>query len=533
MPRHNSLTDYKKVHTITYEKFFKSIHACAHSLKELAVEKDEFVPLLMPNIPESRFLIYANNMLGAISYPMSPMMPVELLKKTLKKYKINKIFIDENLYEKYEKALIETNLETIVMIGTCAKKVNRKIIPWKEFVSIGQKCQKITPYYRENHTAVVVGTSGTTGTPKGVCLTDRNLNSAALSYLVGKVFEGNTVLDALLPSIVYGLVMSHFEIIASKYVYMMPELLLNDTSKVLVKLAPDVFFGGPVHYINMANSEEFKEGKIPKRNIYMSGGASLPKNIECKLNQQNEGYIEGKNINKDIIVRQGYALSESGGLGTVAKPGKYMFGSVGVPMMFNHLKIFEPGTDRELKRGEIGEICISGPSVMKGYLDNQTETESVIKIHRDGSKWLHTQDLGYLTEDMKLFHVDRIKNIFMRKGFNVHPQKIAEFLNGFPFVRNSTVVGFEHPIDQTVPVAFIELDDTVNSDIEKVIEVLKEECVRNLEETSIPAEYFFVDVLPINSGGKVNEKLLKKASGLDYNTCKKPLNRMLKLAELF
>lgn len=269
-----------------------------------------------------------------------------------------------------------------------------------------------------------------------------------------------------------------------------------------------------MHYINLSQSKEFAEGSLPKAKNMVSGGASLPKEIEEKLNGVSVGYEE-IGVNDNIYVRQGFGLSENVAAGTYSKRGAYKFGSIGVPIPYETLSIFRPGTDKELTYGETGEICIAGPMVMQHYLNNPKETDNVILIHKDGRRWIHTKDIGYMDESGHVFHVERIKNIFMRTGFNVHPSAISEFINTLPFVQNSHVIGFEHPTEQCVPIAFIVADKTCGKSHEEIENDIKEACYKNLEETSVPYGYVFVDELPVNLGGKIDGQAIKKASGID------------------
>ena len=156
---------------------------------------------------------------------------------------------------------------------------------------------------------------------------------------------------------------------------------------------------------------------------------------------------------------------------------------------------------------------------MEKYLNNDEETDKVVKIHRDGKRWIHTKDIAYMDEDGHIFHVDRIKNIFMRTGFNVHPSKISEFINTLPYVVNSVVIGFDHPKEVCVPIAFVQLDETMVKGMtdDMVEDILKKECYSNLEETSVPYEFVFVDDLPINLGGKIDVRKIKSQSDIDLN----------------
>ena len=549
-----SSNDYSKGIKITYKEFFDKINKNAKASSIIGVSKDEIVPIILPNVPEARTLIYSNSIIGSVSYPISPLLPVNQLDQLISDNNIKNIFIFEAFYEKFENALKNENLENIVCLdgteslpnnirtlkklkdGLINKKgnlllpKNKKIMLWDEYQKYSKQIKgNMEPLYEDNHVTAIIGTSGTTGLPKGVCLTDENINVAALAYKNGKVFEGDTFLDALLPSIGYGISMLHFQTIAGKHVYLLPELLTTNTAKALSVLKPDNFPGGPVHYINLKASEEFKNGKVPKHNNYISGGASLPKDVESTLNGVDEGYTE-EGINDSIIVRQGYGLSENVARGTYSKRGSYKFGSIGIPMPYQTIGIFKPGTDEELDYNEQGEICITGPTVMQGYLKNEEETNKVILLHSDGKRWIHTKDIGYMDEDGHIFHVDRIKNIFMRTGFNVHPAKIAEYINTIPYVRNSVVIGFEHPKEQSVPVAFVELEPSalINHTKEELLNEINKLCYSNLEETSVPYDYVVVDSLPINLGGKIDIQTIKKESEIDLNHNSKVLKKELK-----
>lgn len=535
----SSANDFSKGIKISYEDFFKRIEKSARSSLELGMKKNEIVPIILPNIPEARILMYSDSFLGSTSYPISPLMPVNQLEQIINENEIKNLFIFKPFYEKYAKALKNTGLESIVVLDGGESlpkdikilkrlkemltgsekellKLDKRIIPWREYESFSKHHKEtLEPFYEDNHVTAIIGTSGTTGLPKGVCLTDKNVNTVACSYKNGKLFDG-TFMDALLPSIGYGISMLHYQTVAGKYVYLIPELLTTRFPEVISKLKPDNFPGGPVHYINLRASEQFKNGQLPTRQNYISGGASLAEEVERNLNGVDVGYAE-EGINESLVVRQGYGLSENVAMGTYSKRGSYKFGSIGIPMPYVTISIFKPDTDEELKYNEPGEICITGPSIMRGYLNNQEETDKVIKIHSDGKKWIHTKDIGYMDEDGHVFHVDRIKNIFMRTGFNVHPSKISEFIDTLPFVKNSVVIGFEHPAEQHVPVAFVELDEvkTVGMDEDMIKEELMQKCYESLEETSVPYDIVFVDTLPINLGGKIDIRTIKERSEID------------------
>lgn len=530
----SSETDYSMGIKITYKEFFVRINETAKASFALQIKKDEIIPIILPNIPEARILIYANSILGAISYPISPLLPEKQLQDIILDNHIKTVFVFKMFLPKYAAVLQSCNLKHIIVLdGTESLPPHLKLalnikshfskqetkfefenmVSWNQFQKGGKHIDEdITPFYEEKHITAIIGTSGTTGTSKGVCLTDRNVNTAALAYKNGKFLEGS-MMDALLPSIGYGISLLHYQTVTGKYVYLIPELLTTTFPDVLCKLKPDNFAGGPVHFLNLRSSAQFLDGTLPKFKNLISGGASLPKEVEFTLNQVSGDYEE-KEINSDLIVRQGYGLSENVAIGTYSKRGAYKFGSVGIPVPYITISVFENGSDKELKYNEPGEICITGSSVMVGYLNNVKETNEILLRHSDGKVWIHTKDIGYMDEDGHLFHVDRIKNIFMRTGFNVHPSAIGEFINTISFVENCVVIGFEHPTEQCVPIAFVKLKD-FNANLQDLKELLKEKCFSELEETSVPYAFVFVDELPINVGGKIDIQRIKEVSKID------------------
>ena len=523
-----SKNGFKNGVKITYKKFFDNIEKCVRGLLALNVGKDEIVPIVLPNLPEARYLIYACNYIGAIAYPISPLLPPNELDRIIKENNIKNVFMFSGFNEKYSAVLQANNINSIEVNGSESLPKILKIISgiktdrgqnnYENFIHNGKEYKnEIDPVYYDNHIAAIIGTSGTTGTSKGVCLTDKNINCVGHAYKNGEYFDGD-FMDALIPSIGYGISMIHYQTVAGKYVFLIPELITDLFPKALNATKANNFPGGPVHYINLAKQNIDSES-IPFAENLISGGASLPTKIEEKLNCVEKGYAEDGIVNDKLIVRQGYGLSENTAMGTYSKRGTYKFGSIGIPIIYENIGVFEPNTENELGYNEPGEICISGESVMDGYLNNSEETNKVISINADGTKWIHTKDIGYIDEDGNIFHVDRIKNIFMRTGFNVHPGKISEFINELDFIEENVVIGFDHPKEQCVPVAFIKLDKnkTEGKTEEELRDFINNYCYANLEETSIPYEIRFVDELPLNSGGKIDVQKLKNESEIDYN----------------
>lgn len=528
----NSSNNFEKGITITYGEFFNRIEDIAKSYAQLGVKPNDIVITVLPNIPESRMIIYGLNILGATVYPVSPMISAAQLGNIIDDCNTKNIAIFAGFYSKFESVLENKNLNSILYITGMEsapkalqflvgmKNKTKQVFPknvlqWKIFDKLKKDFKgELLPYYDPEHIAIIVGTSGTTGIPKGVCLTDKNLNAIALQHRLSEIFEEeDTMLDALIQSIGYGISTMHYSTCYGYKNILIPELLTDRFPEVLCKTKPQHFTGGPVHYQKLIKSKEFANGEIPKLRNLVSGGATLSKDLERKLNGVDEGFAENGTEDSRILVRQGFGATENGGCGAYAKHGAYKFGGIGIPLPLDTFSIFEPGTDKELPYNEEGEICICGPTVMKEYLNNPSETENVLKLHSDGQVWLHLADLGHIDEDGQVYITDRIKNIFMRTGFNVHPSKIEEYICSLPEVKECKVIGFDHPEQQKVPVAFISLADSTD---DKGLDSIKKHCYENLEEMSVPYEYVIIDDLPHNLGGKVDVNALIKLSNINY-----------------
>lgn len=524
-----SENDYKQGIQITYKEYIDRIKKTASAIfNTFNTQADEIVPIIIPNLPESRILIYALNVIGATAYPINPMLSVKTFESILSDNHVKTIAVFSEFWEKFSTSILKSNVENIIYLNglesmpETIKSAGKqktvisddvRIITYDNLVNKSQ-IQDIKPYYRKNHVAVIVGTSGTTGTSKGVCLTDFNLNSLALGQEISDHYrEGEKALDILIQSIVYGVSSAHSFGCIGCHTVLIPELITDKIADILCEIKPDCFPGGPVHFINICHSKEFKSGQFPYIRFALSGGATLEKEIEKELNRVDNGYIE--KINDKILVRQGYGSSECCGAATINTYGAYKFGSIGIPMANVTVSIFKPGTDEELTYGELGEICVCGDTVMAEYLNNPEETNNVLKLHADGKMWLHQADLGWCDEDGHFFITDRIKNIFMRTGFNVHPSKITERLMKSPYIKDCIVFGVKHPKEQMVPIAFVVLNDNT-IDKNEIKAILNEYCILNLDTTDIPYEWFFVSELPRNMGGKIDTKALVDKFKINY-----------------
>ncbi|MBP3765924.1 MAG: AMP-binding protein [Bacilli bacterium] len=536
----------KSMCTMTYGQVIDQIVTIACGLKSYGVDENDILLEMLPNLIESRNSIYAASAIGSTVYPISPMIPTTKFREILETEKIKNVVMFSDFYNKFKDYLNDESIEHIIYldgtesfnpiirkIAKLTDKENKfkipsddRIVTWDKVLKAGKKYRRknkiksykdFESYYDENHIAVIEGTSGTTGVPKGACLTDDAVN--AMAFINGKFNEfnsGEKNLDVLIQSISYGIGIMHLSMSCGLNNILVPELITDKIAMLLKKFKPEHFSGGPIHYENILKSEEFKNGELYKPKNFLSGGASLNKETEKTLNGGiDENYIEPKDGPTKVFVRQGLGSTENIGTGVFSTKGSYKFASVGIPIGLSNCAIFKVGTDEEVKTGEIGEICMTGPTVMEKYLNNPIETEKVLKKHSDGTVWLHLGDEGYMDKDGHVFMLDRYKNIFMRNGFNVHPSKIKEVLMSSGDLLDCAVVGVDHPVEMSVPVAFIVLKPGIDYDTE--IDKLNKLCYEQLDEYYIPYEYKSVKEIPTNLGGKADINKLLEMNNIDYS----------------
>lgn len=540
------------IKTLTYKEFLEEVTTIACGFKSLGINPNEIVMELLPNLLESRESIYAVNAIGATVYPLQPVIPTFKVEEIIKLNNIKNVVVFGGFYQKFKDALADKSIEHIIYLtgtesfnpilrklatlkdkeGNFQIPNDDRIITWDKIISSGKKYRKANKiknykdldlYHDKNHIAAIVGTSGTTGIPKGACLTDYAINASDFSEQVPRPFEpGETNVDILIQSISYGIGIMHHTMSGGLKNIVVPELISDKTGLLLKKFKAKNFAGGPIHYENILKSEEYKNHEIPEPKNFLSGGASLSEKTEKSLNGNvDENYVEPTIGDTKVFVRQGLGATENSGTGIFTTRGTYKYRSVGIPIAYSNCSIFKYGTDEEFTTGEVGEICMSGPTMMTEYINNEAETKKVLLTHSDGTKWLHLGDKGYMDQEGHVFMLDRYKDIFMRQGFNVHPTKIADAIKKSDKVVDCAVIGIEHPIEMYVPVAFVVVRDGYT--IEEIEQELNDICYNNLEEYYIPYQYQAVTSIPRNIGGKVqSSELIEKYNiKFDDNSLKK------------
>lgn len=514
--------------TYTYRAFYEMIRDTAKSLKSQGVKEGDTIAICMPNTPEAILMFYAANMVGALVsliHPLSAEREIQnyvngsgatfLLSLDLVYDKVHNI-VDNTCIKKIVIASAGDSLKTIKKFlykfknrGTVPKiELTDDIMTWNEFINYGYDYQgEIACLKGANDPAVILYSGGTSGDPKGILLTNMNFNALALSChkMIEQSGEGESIL-AILP-IFHGFglgVCIHTTLGCGMRVVLVPNFNPKDFGKLLHKHKISIVCGVPSLFESLTKTSMGKND-LSKLKSAISGGDFMSKDLKNKV----DTYFREHGSNAEI--RVGYGLTEASAAICVTPTGEYRESSIGVPFPDTYIKVVRVGTHDEVPYGEDGEICISGPTVMMGYLNNLEETIQTLQIHEDGRTWLHTGDVGSMDKDGFVYFKQRVKRIIISNGYNLYPSYIETIINSHPDVFTSTVIGIPHPKKVQVAKAYIVLKDGVkpSKDVEKSIRL---HCEKNLARYSLPAVYEFRESLPKTLVGKVAYRELEKES---------------------
>lgn len=471
------------------------------------------VPFILENVKES--MNYGNKVKEVISIPITEEMP--------KKYYFEMI----NDTFKKTQGSINTKLKELKKQITDIKEMNQKS---KSIIDSDEKFKTFTEWkngqldrnYKivsndENRTSIVVYTGGTTGEAKGVELTNKNITNMAHTFRYSELgFDpGKTSLNIVPPGVAYYLNATYALMCCGVSVNMISNFEISEYSSLIDKNKPNIFLSGPILLKQMAEDGVIKDASYVTAPI--SGGDKLHDIEEEKINKFF------KEHNSDAIVHQGYGESESTAAATYSKTNAAVVGGIGIPLLNVEVGIFNyqsadefiPGNEIAKKYNEIGEICITGPTIMKGYKNNEEETNKVLRLHSDGKYWLHTDDLGFMDEDGRLFHRGRAKRMLTRSGGKVWLGTLEDTIKRSDYINDCCCVKFDDDIEREVPVAFIIGNNDLN---EESIQMVDEMIRMAQPETYVPKYYVMIDEIPFTEvNKKVDFKKLENTNIFDEN----------------
>ena len=519
----------------TYADLIVNVKKTAAALRGVGVQKGDIITVVSVMTPEVIALFYAADMIGATLNLVDPRYSVEGIHEYIEEVDSHLLVCLNVVYERCRQAAKRTNVEKVIVLSPAdslppvmavgyrlttpdKNKYASNAIRWKQFIKGGEGQSTAAEPYDPDHACVVVHTGGTTGSPKGVMLTDDCFNGIALQFQAyPKLFHrGQKLMNVMPPFIAYGFACGiHLPLVLGFTVIIIPNLDPAKLGSLVLKHKPEHMFGVPTHYQQLASDPKLRDKDLSFIINYAAGGDSLSRGAEQTVND----FLAAHGARYPIA--KGYGMTEVSSAATVAAGLDNKPGSVGIPMVNTLVSAFEPGTDKELPIGQRGELCISGPATMKGYYNKPDETAMILHKHPDGRVWVHTGDIGYIDEDGFVYLDSRIKRLIIRHdGFKVFPSMIENVVSQHPAVHQCSVVGCadKDHVQGRLPFVYIVLTPAAAGVKKKqLIQELRQMCEEELPEYVQPVAYKFVSELPMTPVGKVDyRKLEEEITPRDY-----------------
>lgn len=513
---------------VTYKKFIADILDCAKAFKAMGIKQGDRVTICMPNTPQAITAFYALNVIGALSNMIHPLSAEGEIVFYLNFSKSVAVLTLNAFYNKIANirpqlttlkhvilATIQEELNPILKIGFILTK-GRKIPPvpadadiiwYKDFMESGKK---YTGEYRAvkkgMDPASILYSGGTTGTTKGILLSNLNFNALSMqTFSAGACIDpGSSMLSVMPVFHGFGLgVCIHTALTNGCKCILVPQFNAESYAQLLKKQQPNVIAGVPTLFEALLRNKNMDGVDLSCLKGIFSGGDSLSIELKKKVDKflRDHGSKEQ--------VREGYGLTECVTASCLTPRGFFKEGSIGVPFPDTYYKIVKPGTKVTAPYGEEGEICISGPSVMIEYLDNPAETADCLQIHEDGLRWLHTGDLGVMDAEGFVYYRQRLKRMIISSGYSIYPSQLENVIDGHEYVLMSTVIGVPDPYKVQKVKAFIVLKPGYEPTDEVKSEIYNH-CVKNIAKYALPYEIEYRKSLPQTLVGKVAYTVLEK-----------------------
>ena len=505
---------------ITYQKLFENIRKTADAFWAQGIRKGDAVTIMSLNTPETIYCIYALNYIGAVANMVYMTLSEEEIVETVRNTDSKMfIFLDvaaekvRNVVEDIEKIRVLAISPTdslgfpVQKFSALKSKINTKgFWKWKDFLKAGEHQKAQQTSYHENELSVIVYTSGTTGTPKGVMLSNDSLNAVAWQYEKSgmKFTRGETFLTFMPPFLSIGLSLNvHLPLSLGTASIMIvnPEKFIEEYKKY----KPNHCVSGPVIIRKLVQR---LSGNMSYCITMAGGGESLSLEEENYLNETL------RNHHSDAKYLTGSGMTEFAATVTTSMNHVYKAGTLGIPLCKVNIKVINPDNGEKLKYNETGELCFCTPSHMLGYLDNEEETNQIFDRDSQNNLWLHTGDLGFVDEDGFVHFVGRIKRIYITQDadgtvYKLFPQRIEETITEYPEVDMCAVVV---ELDaQNIATAIACVKRTAESqNNNNFLTGLQQYCKEKLPVHLVPKQIIELDEIPLTQSGKIDYKTLEK-----------------------
>jgi len=521
------------------------VAAASRALAVAGIAKGDRVIVCLPNVPQAVISLYALSRIGAIPAPIHPLCTASEIGGFARLVSASWAITLDGFFPRFAEALAgqagESPLRNVVVCSlgdelplakrlgfalTAGRKIARvpyadpgprgeRILSWKRLEAAGRALPELDrpDPLGPGDAALILFSGGTTGESKAILLSNANVNALAVQTNAagGPVVPGDSMLSILPAFHGFGLAVGlHAMLTQGGSCVLVPKFKASTLAPLVRKHKPAFMAGVPTLYDALAADPEFRTTPLGCFKGLFSGGDSLPPEIKYRFEE-----VLRANGGRTVL-REGYGMTESVTANMLMPAGEYRESSMGVPYPDMLAKVVRPGTFEECPPMEEGEICVSGPSLMLGYLGDPEATAAVLKTHPDGRLWLHSGDVGCMDKDGFFYFRQRAKRVIKTSGIAVYPSQVEDVLNKHPAVRLSCVIGVPHPSQVEVAKGFVTLNPGFAAS-EALEKELIDHCRGKLIPHSCPRRIEFLDEMPMTRVGKVAFTVLqereKKASG--------------------
>lgn len=506
----------------TFAEFRDKIELVAGAFLNYGIKEGDKVTICMPNTPQGVICLYALNRIGAIANMVHPLSSKKNITFYLDYSESKMILTLDQFYEKVKAAVGESQSNADILVARIQDELplvksiaykylknkenlkyptdKKKDLVWSEFIKTGKGVKLPEISFRKDKPAAILYSGGTSGTPKGIMLSDYNFNALGvqISEIAGCRLDYGCKFLSVMP-IFHGFGLGigiHTVLQNGAMCILIPQFTKETYAKAVLKNKPNFIAGVPTLYEALLKVDLFKGKDLSFLIGVFSGGDSL----SPELKKRADNFF--KEHNAGVQIREGYGLTECVTASCVTPVNKSKEGSIGLPLRDMEYKVVEPGTFNELPAGEKGELIISGPTLMLGYIDAPEENAKTLRTDENGKVWMFSGDMGYIDEEGFVYFKQRIKRLIVTSGYNVYPTHIENILDKHDAVDYSCVIGVKDSYKMQRVRAYIVLKDGFDANDETKNNIL-EYCKEYLDVFERPKEIIFKDELPKTLVGKV------------------------------
>lgn len=517
----------------SYARLSAEIDRVARCFHALGVRQGQRVLVCLPNVPQAVFCLYGLNRIGAVPTMVHPLSAVSELAFYMNEASCDIAVTLDQFYAKFQEVkqlrpirnliVCRVSEELAFPLNVGQKLLTERKFPkvkgegdllWKDFMKMGETVADGYVARKDYRTeAVVLFSGGTTGTTKGIRLSDLNFNALAwqTANMANEEVHHSKMLAAMPVFHGFGLgVCIHTLMFIGGTSILVPRFNVRSYAKLIRKTQPNFIAGVPTLFEAITRNRYLDGADLSCLRGVFSGGDSLTIELKKKFDK----FLADHNAR--VRVREGYGTTECVTACCLTPYNKEKEGSIGIPFPDTYFKICKPGTCDELPFGEEGEICLTGPSMMLGYIGHEEENAQTLQRHADGHVWLHTGDLGRMDDEGFIYFSQRMKRMIVTSGYNVYPSQIENIIEGHPAVQRSCVIGVKDPLKMQRVKAFVVLKENCPTDEDMKRSIL-DHCKRHIAKYALPTEIEFRDTLPTTLVGKVAYTVLEKEE-IDKNT---------------